>query len=127
MPKANLSRTLSVGLRDIRFHARHGVYAEEALLGGEYLVQVACRLRAEVHPTADRLADTLNYGSLYEICAEVFDERVQLIETLAYRICERIRETHADQVASVRIEIEKLHPPVGGRVGSSYVVWEEEL
>ncbi len=111
----------------MRFHAPHGVHAEEAVLGGEYVVQVACRLRAGLSPTDDKLEETLNYGSLYQICAEVIGERVQLIETLAYRIVERIREGHAGQVASVKVEIEKVAPPVGGRVGASYVVWEEEI
>ena len=118
---------ITVGLRDVRFHAPHGVHPAEAILGGEYVVQVACRLKPTPVPKDDRLGDTLDYGSLYAICAEVFGERVQLIETLAHRIVERVRVAHRGQVASVRVEIEKVAPPVGGRVGGSFVIWEEEM
>ena len=117
---------LTVGLRDVRLHAPHGVHPEEALLGGEFVVHLSCRLRPPAAALGDRLSATLNYGDLYAICREVFAVRVDLIETLAERISARVWADFATQVDHLNVTIEKLHPPLGGRVGAAFVQLAED-
>ena len=116
---------LTVGLRDVRFRAQHGVHPEEGIIGGEYIINIEAELRQRPEELKDRLANTLDYGSLFDICQEVMATRAYLIEELAERIAARVWEEHSGLVAGIRLEISKLHPPLTGQVGASFVRLEE--
>ena len=112
---------VTVGLRDARFRGPHGVHSSEAVLGGEFRVDVACVLRKRDTPVDEDLAATLDYSALHAICAEVMAVRADLLETLAERIVARIQQRFGSLVEHVVLEVHKVHPPVGGRVGAAWV------
>ena len=117
----------TVGLRDARFRGPHGVHASEAVLGGEFRVDVTCVLRKRDAPVNEDLAATLDYSALYAICAEVMAVRADLLETLAERMVGRIQAEFGSLVEHVVLEVQKVHPPVGGRVGAAWVRLEVPL
>ncbi|GGL09793.1 7,8-dihydroneopterin aldolase [Deinococcus radiotolerans] len=99
-------------LRGLEFHARHGVFETEAVLGARFVVD------AELHyPFAglsDNLADAVNYAEVYAaIQEEVTVLRHQLIEVLADRIARRLL---ADQprLTHVTIRVHKPFAPLPG-------------
>ena len=116
----------TVGLRDLRFEARHGVHAEEAVLGGTYEVDVSVRVKVPGRgetgfgesPTLDT---TLDYGSLHAIVTEVMRTATALIETIAEDIASCIWREHRDRVDAISVEVRKLNPPLGGRPCTAYV------
>ena len=117
---------LTVGLRGARFTARHGVFAAEATLGGEFEVDIACRLRGEPIPsTSDTLDDTLDYGALLAIASRAMTEPAALLETVLARIVADVQTRAGGRLASLSVEVRKLHPPLPGRPGVAYVRWEE--
>lgn len=118
---------LTVGLRDVRFRGPHGVHAAEAVVGGDFRVDVVCVLRPRATPIDEDLSATLDYAELYTICARVMSVRADLLETLAERIVSGVRASRGELVAEVAVEIQKLHPPVGGRVGSAWVRLEQRF
>jgi len=117
---------LTIGLRDLKIRAQHGVHPEEEVLGGEYLVNIDADLRPRATDLDDRLSNTLDYGQLHAICLEVMNTRAMLIEELAERIAARVWAEHGHLVAKLRLEIQKLNPPLTGQVGAAFVKLEEE-
>ena len=112
--------TATVGLEDVRFHAPHGFYEEEALMGNEFSIDVAVDTDVAMAATTDDLAGTVNYATIYYLLQAEMKKPTQLLEALAYRIANRIMEQF-DGVVGVRLKLRKLHPPLGGRVGAAFV------
>lgn len=105
-------RSSHITLSGLRFHAYHGVMAQERQTGGEFLVdlQVMCDLEKAVH--SDDLSDTLNYGTLYDLVHQEMMQPSQLLEHVAGRIAQRVFDGFP-QVENVVITVTKVNPPMG--------------
>ena len=105
-------RSSHITLSGLRFHAHHGVMAQERQTGGDFLVdlQVMCDLEKAVH--SDDLADTLNYGTLYDLVHQEMMQPSQLLEHVAGRIAQRVFDAFP-QVENVVIKVTKVNPPMG--------------
>ena len=99
-------------LRRMRFHAFHGVEAQERLTGNDY--EVSLRLHVDLHKAmvSDEVADTVNYGEVYQLVAQEMGAPSKLVERVAYRIADRIMR-HWTQVREVDIQLTKVNPPMG--------------
>ncbi len=121
-----LLQMLTVGIRGACFRARHGVFAEEAVLGAEFEVDIACRLTDSKLPDgSDALANTINYGSLLDIASAAMEPPTALLETVVARIVEAVRTSAGDRLAGLEVEMRKMQPPLPGRPGVAFVRWEE--
>lgn len=105
-------RSSHITLSGLRFHAYHGVMAQERQTGGDFLVdlQVMCDLEKAVH--SDDLSDTLNYGTLYDLVHQEMMQPSQLLEHVAGRIAQRVFDGFT-QVENVVITVTKVNPPMG--------------
>lgn len=105
-------RSSHITLSGLRFHAYHGVMAQERQTGGDFLVdlQVMCDLEKAVH--SDDLSDTLNYGTLYDLVHQEMMQPSQLLEHVAGRIAQRVFDGFP-QVENVVITVTKVNPPMG--------------
>lgn len=105
-------RSSHISLSGLRFHAYHGVMAQERQTGGDFLVdlQVMCDLEKAVH--SDDLSDTLNYGTLYNLVHREMMQPSQLLEHVAGRIAQRVFDGFP-QVENVVITVTKVNPPMG--------------
>ena len=105
-------RSSHITLSGLRFHAYHGVMAQERQTGGDFLVdlQVMCDLEKAVH--SDDLADTLNYGTLYDLVHQEMMQPSQLLEHVAGRIAQRVFDGFP-QVENVVVTVTKVNPPMG--------------
>ncbi|MBQ7440534.1 MAG: dihydroneopterin aldolase [Prevotella sp.] len=105
-------RSSHITLSGLRFHAYHGVMAQERQAGGDFLVdlQVMCDLEKAVH--SDDLSDTLNYGTLYDLVHQEMMQPSQLLEHVAGRIAQRVFDGFP-QVENVVITVTKVNPPMG--------------
>ena len=105
-------RSSHITLSGLRFHAYHGVMAQERQTGGDFLVdlQVMCDLEKAVH--SDDLSDTLNYGTLYDLVHQEMMQPSQLLEHVAGRIAQRVFDSFP-QVENVVITVTKVNPPMG--------------
>lgn len=109
-----------IALEDVKFFAYHGFYEEEQIIGGEFVIDLYVETQIMRAARMDDLADTVNYETLYFICQSEMKKTRSLIETVAQSIVDRI-ETLFDSVRGVKIRLRKMHPPMGGRVGSAFV------
>ena len=112
--------TAKIGLEDVRFHAPHGFFDEEQLMGNEFSIDV--EVEAEVTEAAeyDDLGGTVNYATVYYLLQAEMKKPTRLLEALAHRMAGRILDQF-EGVVSVRLKIRKLNPPLGGRVGAAFV------
>lgn len=109
-----------VGIQDLRVHAFHGVYPEEALVGHWFCIDLKVEIPPTPIPEVDDLDTTLNYASLHRICLEVMATKADLLETVAYRIIRRIRKSHP-QTGEISIRIAKEHPSFKGGCDKVFV------
>ena len=101
-----------ISVRDMRFHARHGVLEQERLTGGDFTVSVeaACRLDRAV--ASDNVDDTLNYADIYNIVREEMAIPSRLIEHVAGRIGERLLGS-MPRIEELTVSVTKENPPMG--------------
>ena len=102
-----------IRLCNMQFYGRHGVNAEEQVLGQRFEVDVD--LQVDTRPAAlqDDLRLTINYAQVYKAVKQIVEEeRFALIETLAETIAMHIGRQFAPE--SVRVCVRKPHAPVKG-------------
>ena len=110
-----------VSIDDIRIFAFHGLYPEERILGNWYTLDVL--VESESQPNfSDDIANTIDYSQIYAICKQVMANPVDLLETVAESIAQRIRAELKEEVA-VLVHISKENPPMGVSAGRSTVVY----
>ncbi len=110
-----------VSIDDIRIFAFHGLYPEERILGNWYTLDVV--VESESQPNfSDDIANTIDYSQIYAICKQVMANPVDLIETVAETIAQKIR-TELSQEVAVLVQISKENPPMGVSAGRSTVVY----
>jgi dihydroneopterin aldolase len=93
-----------IQLQGMSFQGRHGARASERERPQEFKVdlEVACDLNEPGR--TDRLEDTIDYTRLRTITKEVMEgESVNLLETLAARIAERVLDVPRVLAVTVRI------------------------
>lgn len=96
----------------MRFYGYHGVLAEEKALGQKFVVDAALYLPLQKAGRSDDLNDTVNYGAVYDrIKSIVIQERFNLLEALAERICGEIFAM-APPVQKIVLRIKKPEAPI---------------
>lgn len=99
-------------LRDVRFHAFHGVMPQEGMVGGDFVVTLRVGYPLEKAMKSDEVADTLNYASLHEVVKCEMAIPSKLLEHVAGRIAKAVSTTFP-QVTSIDLSLTKLNPPMG--------------
>ena len=99
-------------LRNVRFHAFHGVLPQERQVGGDFLLTLRVGYPLDKAMESDKVEDTLNYASLYTLAKREMDIPSQLLEHVAGRIAKAIINAFP-AVTSVDLELTKQNPPMG--------------
>jgi len=107
-----MDKLMLVGME---FWGCHGVLPEERSKKQPFLVDAVLYLDTRPAAKSDRLDDTVDYAAVYEtVRREVEDTQVNLVETLAENIANRILEQY--QVNAVAITVKKPRAPMPGSV-----------
>lgn len=100
-------------LKNMTFHAYHGVWDEERQIGQRFEVDVELKMDVRKAAKTDRLKDTID---LYKVFAEVESviegEKYLLVETMAERVAQRILEKFTP--SEIRVRVRKPHAPIKG-------------
>lgn len=103
--------TVTIEINRLRIHSRHGVYAQERIVGNEFEVNVRLVYPAEDAVRTDNLEATLNYAEACDIIKHVMSEPSALLE----HVCGRIRAALLERfplISRGSIRVAKLNPPV---------------
>ncbi len=101
-----------ISLRNVRFHAFHGVMPQERRVGGDFLVNLRVGYPLEQAVQSDEVGDTLNYATLYEVVKTEMMQPSNLLEHVAGRIADAIVKRFP-QVTSIDLALTKQNPPMG--------------
>lgn len=101
-----------IHLRGLRFHAFHGVMAQERMVGNDYEIDLRLRVNVERAMLSDDVADTVNYAEVYQLAKQVMCEPRNLVEHVAARIAQAILDKWS-QVDEVNVCLTKRNPPMG--------------
>ena len=111
-------------LENIVFHAHHGVFEEETIIGGKFEVNIEVQTNFSNSMKSDKLEGTIDYSKLYAIVEEEMKVPSQLLEHVGNRIIEKIRNSFS-QTDKIKIKISKLNPPISGEIGKVSIEIEE--
>ncbi len=113
-----------IRVHGIRTYSYHGCLTEETKIGGDFEIDVDLWCNFKPAALGDDLTKTVNYVGINEIVEEEMAIRADLIETVVYRIVNRIKKRYKI-VEKVRTEIRKINPPLDGDVKFVSVIVEE--
>ncbi len=110
----------------MRFYAYHGVSEQEKRVGNTFIVDMTLTAPLEEAIDSDRLEQTINYATLYELVKKEMEQPSQLLEHVAGRIMKRVKQQFR-QVKAIELKVAKLNPPFGGDVYSASVILKKQF
>ena len=99
-------------LRNVRFHAFHGVLPQERIVGSDYLVNLVLDYDFSSAMQTDDLQGTLNYAEVYQKVREEMAVPSKLLEHVAGRIAHRLFSDFPE-IQKLQLSITKVNPPMG--------------
>lgn len=99
-------------LRNVRFHAFHGVLPQEGIVGNDYLVNLVLDYDFSSAMKTDDLQGTLNYAEVYQKVREEMTVPSKLLEHVAGRIAHRLFSDFP-KIQKLQLSITKVNPPMG--------------
>ena len=99
-----------ITVEGIRIFAYHGHLPEEAKLGGHFIVNVWVNADTLEVEKTDDLKDAVDYVKIIDIVNEQMAIRANMIEVPAKRIVDAI--LLLQKVKKVKVEVEKIQPPI---------------
>lgn len=104
----------TIRLKSMRFHGRHGVLPEEAVLGQPWILDLDLQVDIAQAAATDDLGDTVNYVSVYELCRDIVtNERFSLVEALVNRLLAAVLSSQP-RVLAATLTVHKPHVPIPG-------------
>ncbi|HEX3787636.1 MAG TPA: dihydroneopterin aldolase [Pseudonocardiaceae bacterium] len=100
-----------ITLTGLLVRGRHGVFPEEREQGQDFLVDVTVWLDLDRAARTDDLADTLHYGELAQLAADIVGgEPCDLIETVAAKVADEVMTDR--RVHAVEVTVHKPSAPI---------------
>jgi dihydroneopterin aldolase len=101
-------------INGINCYAYHGCLPEEAVIGGNYIVNVCIEGDFLLAETTDELSNTADYVEVCQLVKQEMSIRSKLIEHVALRIKQKLMARYP--LFTIKVEVIKLKPPVNGDV-----------
>jgi dihydroneopterin aldolase len=110
-----------IEIRDLRVLGVHGVLPEERERAQPFALDIVAWVDMAAAQRSDDLGDTVDYGALAHVAAEVVSQRsFRLLEALAGRLAEALLIADA-RLTAVEVTVRKLRPPLALDVASTGV------
>lgn len=113
-----------IALEGMEFFAFHGYYDEEQKIGNKYGIDLYIETDLRRAAESDDLHETVNYEVLYKLTLEEMKIPARLLEYLGHRIIDKVYE-HFPFVQSVKVNVCKYNPPLGGICKWAKITLEE--
>ncbi|MSQ78266.1 MAG: dihydroneopterin aldolase [Flavobacteriaceae bacterium] len=117
--------TYTVSLKELKFRARHGVYAFEKEQGNNFVLSISVTFNLPDNHNFDKLEKTYNYQLLAQIAKKHMDTPTDLLETVCQGIAHEIKENNnIVGLEKIVISLAKQNPPIGIECRASEVMLE---
>ena len=115
-----------ITITGVRAHGKHGVFEQEKLSEQEFIVDIELKLDLHGAAKTDDLAKTVNYEDIAVMAHKtITGPTVNLIETLAGRICDEILKNYP-AVEKVKVTVHKPAAPISVPFGDVAVTIKRE-
>lgn len=103
-----------ITLKNMAFYGYHGHFAEEAVRGQRFFVDVVLHTGIAAAAASDALHDTVDYAAVHRLCRELVEgERVKLLETLCSRLLDALMRSFP-AVERAEVAVRKPSAPIPG-------------
>ena len=106
-----------IAIEGMEFYSYHGCFTEEKEIGTHFIVDFYFTTDTSRAEVSDHLLDTVNYLSVYELIKEEMKTSSNLLEHVAYRILQALF-AEFEKLEWGKIKIQKMNPPLGGKMTS---------
>ena len=106
---------MKIVIEGIKLHAFHGCLAEEAKIGGSYIIDIILEADFILAAHTDDLSKTVDYCTVYDLVKVEMAIRSKLIEHVARRIYMKLKTTFPS-INKLEVKVTKLNPPVNGEM-----------
>lgn len=107
-------------LKDLRFHAYHGVGAQESIVGNEFTLNLRLLTNLTKALQTDDIADTISYADVFDAVKDEMLQPSQLLEHVAGRIARRLFHDFP-ALDEIELKLMKRNPPMGADIDSAGV------
>ncbi|GHP12810.1 7,8-dihydroneopterin aldolase [Lentilactobacillus fungorum] len=112
----------TIKLNNMQFHSHIGVLPAEKVVGQALQIDLITVINAD--PQNDQLESTVSYGDFYQQVAQIVSSKqVDLLETLAQTILERIKSLDP-RIGKTTVRIRKLALPIDGVIDNVEIEME---
>lgn len=109
-----------IAVEGMEFHAYHGVYDEEQVIGNTYIIDVYIQSSVVDHVADDDIVETINYETVFLICQTEMKKKFKLLESISVRIIDALKHQF-DSIQEVSIKVQKNNPFPGFKVASASI------
>ncbi len=114
-----------IGIEKMQFFAYHGLYEEERILGNHFSLDVYIETNIEEAHTIEedgieKLTNTINYETVFEICKIQMAETEKLLETVIEKIVYAIKKQF-QTIEVIKVRLAKHNPPVNVRMDKVFI------
>jgi len=106
-----------IAIEGMEFYSYHGCFAEEKEIGTQFTVDFYFKTDTNRAQESDNIEDTISYLDVYQLLKAEMAISSDLIEHVAQRMIKRVLETY-QQMEWAKIKIQKMNPPLGGKMKS---------
>ncbi len=112
-----------IELENMEFHARHGHFEEEQVVGNTFLVNVYLKTDCRMAAASDNLDDALDYQKVYRLVKKEMEEPSHLLEHVVNRILDALTLSFPE-ILTAKVKLSKMNPPLGGQTDRVSVTME---
>ena len=106
-----------IELEEMEFHAFHGCFKEERIVGNAFLVKFSFDTDTSKAETSDNISDTINYQTVYSLIKVEMNKQSHLLEHLSRNILNSVCN-HFPFIAYAEVKVSKMNPALGGKMKS---------
>lgn len=113
---------LNIRLNNMQFYAFHGLYEEEKVKGGTFVVN----LEIGYKPTTDiiqHIHETIDYVKVFELIEQQMLVATELLETWVMKTTQLL-QIRFGQIQRIQIELVKVQPPIHNFTGTTSANYE---
>lgn len=104
-------KSSKIFLKNICFHAYHGVLEQENTVGNDYLVNLSLEYDFSRAMQTDELSGTINYAEVYELLKREMAKPSKLLEHVAGRIGDSLFAAYPS-IKEIQLSVTKINPPM---------------
>ncbi len=114
-----------IAIEGMEFYAYHGCFEEEKIIGTGFMVDLYLTTDTSKAEKTDSLHETVNYLKVYQVVKKEMQVSSNLLEHISRRILLAVQREFP-QIDWAKVKIQKLNPPLGGKMKSVSVTLETD-